>query len=120
MHTPDELAVAIGCVAPIVLVNQRDRATGKVIAGQAAAMAPLLPQDATCLACGGISRLDQVRTLRRAGYDGIVLGRALLGDRNNANALMAAITDEKPTSRVIELISVPRITEPEEQNSDFE
>ena len=48
-----------------------------------------LPPDATCLACGGIQRIDQVRALRRAGYDGVVLGRVLAGP--DGDALLAQI-----------------------------
>jgi indole-3-glycerol phosphate synthase len=94
--------------AGILLVNERDRATGSLVVGQAAAIAPLLPPDAQTLACGGISRIDQVRTLRKAGYDGIVLGRALAGDPRDAQALMRAIAAELPLQRWSEPISVPR------------
>ena len=57
--------------------------------GHASAIAPALPPDATCLACGGILRIDQVRALRRAGYDGVVLGRVLAGP--DGDALLAQI-----------------------------
>ena len=109
VHTPDELTVASECGASLILVNERDRATGELVVGQAAAMAPLLPPDCQCLAGGGISRIDQVRTLRRAGYDGFVLGRALFGgDPNDADALMMAIFEEPKLQRVSEPISVPK------------
>ena len=109
VHTPDELTVASECGASLILVNERDRATGELVVGQAAAMAPLLPPDCQCLAGGGISRIDQVRTLRRAGYDGFVLGRALFGgDPNDADALMTAIFEEPKLQRVSEPISVPK------------
>eukprot|EP00964_Phaeocystis_antarctica_P059083 scaffold35062_cov60-Phaeocystis_antarctica.AAC.2 len=69
--------------------GQRDRATGRLVLGHASALAPALPPDATCLACGGIQRIDQVRALRRAGYDGVVLGRVLAGP--DGDALLAQI-----------------------------
>ena len=108
IHTPDELTVAAECGAGLLLINERDRATGKLVIGQAIGLAPLLPPDATCLACGGLSRLDQVRMLRRAGYDGFVLGRSLLGDPRIADALMAALMAEEPIQRAVELIRVPK------------
>ena len=37
VHTPDEVAVAAGCGAGILIVNERDRATGQLILGQASA-----------------------------------------------------------------------------------
>lgn len=76
VHTPDELRVADECAASILLVNERDRATGELVPGQAAAMAGLLPEDSICLACGGLTTVEQLRELRAAGYDGFVLGRA--------------------------------------------
>lgn len=126
--------MATECGASLILVNERDRATGELVNGQAVGIAALLPPDVTCLACGGISRLDQVRararlpraplpipcassrhassrqvrTLRRAGYDGFVLGRSLLGDPRDAEALMAAIAAEQPVQRWSEVISVPK------------
>jgi len=108
VHTPLEVAGATVCGASLILVNERDRATGELVNGQAVGIAALLPPDVTCLACGGISRLDQVRTLRRAGYDGFVLGRSLLGDPRDAEALMAAIAAEQPVQRWSEVISVPK------------
>ena len=110
VHTPDEVTVAAECGAGLLLINERDRATGELVLGQAASLAPLLPPDTTCLACGGINRLDQVRALRRAGYDGFVLGRALLGDPRTAEALMHAIAREEPLQRWGEHVRVPTQT----------
>ena len=108
VHTPDEVTVAAECGASIILVNERDRATGEVVLGQAAGIAPFLPPDATCLAGGGIARIDQVRKLRRAGYDGFVIGRALYGgDPRDAEALARALSNEPPLQRWGEAISVP-------------
>ena len=109
VHTPDEVTVAAESGAGLLLVNERDRATGRLIKGQAAALAPQLPADATCLATGGISRLDQVRVLRRAGYDGVVLGRVLAEDPAGADVLVSAIADEAPSDRWSELVSVPTV-----------
>jgi len=108
VHTADEIAVAAGCNAGILLVNERDRASGELIVGQAASVAPLMPPDTVCLACGGISRIDQVRTLRQAGYDGFVIGRALAGDPRSTEALMSAIAAEPPRQRWAEPISIPQ------------
>lgn len=114
VHTPQELEVAAECGAGLILVNERDRATGELVVGQAASIAPLLPPDATCLATGGLARIDQVRTLRRAGYDGFVLGRSLCGDPRDAEALMKAIADEPVGQRWSETISVPVRSQPPE------
>ena len=111
VHTPEEVTVASESGAGILLVNERDRATGQLVTGQAAGLAPLLPPDVMCLACGGISRVEHVRALRRAGYDGFVIGRALLGDPRTADKLMSAIEAEAPTQRWSEVITLPSKTQ---------
>ena len=117
VHTPDEVTIAAECAAGMLLVNERDRATGELVVGQAAAIAPLLPPDAQCLACGGIARIDQVRTLRRAGYDGIVLGRALAAEPKAVQALMGAIRAEPTTQRATEAIRVPVRSRPQDDQA---
>ena len=42
-----------------------------------------------------------------AGYDGFVIGRALLGDPLSAEALMASIIEEEPMPRFFEVLSIP-------------
>ena len=98
VHTADELALASELAASLIVVTERDRATGQLVPGQAAALAPALPPDSLCFACGGIGRLDQVRTLRRVGYDGVVLGR-VLGD-SRGEQLLAAIGAEDDRDEV--------------------
>ena len=61
----------------------------------------------------------QVRTLRKAGYDGVVLGRALAADPLDAEALVRAIRDEAYAPRMIEQISVPARSRPAEEE-DFQ
>ena len=102
------VCVCACCAQGLLLVNERDRATGELVIGQAAGMAPLLPPDATCLACGGIKRVDQVRTLRRAGYDGVVLGRSLAGDPRDVEALLVDLAAEPSLQRWAEPVSVPK------------
>ena len=99
----------LACVVALVNAQQ--------LPGQAAAIAPLLPPDAQCLACGGIARIDQVRTLRRAGYDGIVLGRALAAEPKAVQALMGAIRAEPTTQRATEAIRVPVRSRPQDDQA---
>ena len=84
VHTRDEIELAAECGASILLLNERDRATGKLVRGQATTLAPSLPPDATLLACGAIESAAYARALRSAGYDGVVLGRSLVGSRGRA------------------------------------
>ncbi|KAL1511722.1 hypothetical protein AB1Y20_005010 [Prymnesium parvum] len=106
VHTPEELCVATELGASLVLVTERDRATGQLVSGQAAALAPAIPPDVVCLACGDIRRLDQVRTLRRAGFDGVVIGR-MFGSLEGP-LFAEQLMKEEPWQRVAEMVQVPR------------
>mmetsp|Transcript_24640 Transcript_24640/g.40871 ORF Transcript_24640/g.40871 Transcript_24640/m.40871 type:complete len:310 (+) Transcript_24640:16-945(+) len=103
VHTSDELQLAIECGASLILVNERDRARAVVMSGQAASLATLLPPDVTCLACGGINSIEQVRTLRRRGFDGAVLGRAWQGP-NGKHLVEQIMREEFPPQRIAEII----------------
>lgn len=103
LHHAAQVVLASECGASLILVNERDRATGQLVPGQARALAPALPLDATCLATGGITTIEQVRQLRNAGYDGVVLGRAYPGSLGRQ--LVDAILREEPRSRIVERIT---------------
>jgi len=102
VHTTEEIELAAECGASLFLVTERDRERGVLVPGQACAVAPALPGDAISLACGGISTMQQVRELRGAGYDGVVLGRALAAA--GAKALMDDIRAEEWSQRLAEPI----------------
>jgi len=107
VHTADEVRLAAECGASLFLVNERDRSNGVLVTGQAASLAGVLPQDATCIAGGGISTIEQVRTLREAGYDGVVLGRSWPG---TGGTQLVREVREQPTEgeqRLAEVIRVP-------------
>jgi phosphoribosylformimino-5-aminoimidazole carboxamide ribonucleotide (ProFAR) isomerase len=103
LYHASQALLASECGASLILVNEWDRATGQLVVGQARALAPALPLDATCLATGGITTIEQVRELRNAGYDGVVLGRAYPGSRGRE--LVDAILQEEPRSRIVERIA---------------
>tara|TARA_B110001452_G_scaffold130232_1_gene108207 strand:+ start:2076 stop:3074 length:999 start_codon:yes stop_codon:yes gene_type:complete len=114
VHTRDEIDLAVQEHAPILLVNERDRATGELYYGNACALAQMMPPETTMLACGGIERIDHVRKLRASGYDGVVLGRALAGPRadellaqiaaDNEQFVAAAEEEHGGNGRVVEVI----------------
>lgn len=109
VHTRDEIELAVQEHAPILLVNERDRATGQLYYGNACALAAAMPPETTMLACGGIERIDHVRKLRAAGYDGVVLGRALAGSR--ADELLAQIAADSEQREGAEGGSAGRVIE---------
>ncbi|KAJ1453450.1 hypothetical protein M885DRAFT_279531 [Pelagophyceae sp. CCMP2097] len=90
VHTPDECTFALSQGATLLLVNSRDRATGQLHKGQAAGLRHLIPPNIVSVACGGISTLQDVQIHADAGYDGVMLGRALVGgDPEEARKLVA-------------------------------
>ena len=111
-----QVRLASDCGASLFLVNERDRATGELVPGQACALAPLLPPDAICLATGGVSTIEQVRDLRKAGYDGIVLGRAYPGTQGRE--LLREIGEEELQQRIVERIYTGKMWPNDEGGGD--
>lgn len=85
VHTPDEVLFAIESGATAILVNRRSRATGLVDRDLAIQLGALIPGHVLSLATGNFcahadgERIDsaEIEALLEAGYDGIVVGRAL-------------------------------------------
>lgn len=122
VHTRDEIDLAVQEHAPILLVNERDRATGELYYGNACALAPAMPPETTVLACGGIERIDHVRKLRAAGYDGVVLGRVLASPRADELLAQIAADDEQHegpegsgAGRVLEVIQADTPSQPSDR-----
>ncbi|KAL3921644.1 MAG: hypothetical protein SGPRY_004832 [Prymnesium sp.] len=118
VHTPEELSVATELGASLILVTDRDRATGKLVSGQAVSLAPAIPPDVTCLACGDVRRLDQVRTLRRAGFDGVAIGR-MFGSIEGPG-FVERMLQEEPWQRLAEVVQVPLTAFDQEDSEEGE
>ena len=81
-HTPEEVTVAVEAGASYILVNRRDRLTNEIHLAQPFAVRDLLPPGnvLTILATGGVETPEECRELLDAGYDGVVMGQALVGN----------------------------------------
>lgn len=98
VHTPDEVLFAIESGATVILVNRRSRATGAIDEGRAIQLGALIPGHVLSLATGGYcahadgERIDsaEIEAVLEAGYDGIVVGRALCSEANPAASLQRA------------------------------
>jgi indole-3-glycerol phosphate synthase len=88
IHDEDDLDAAAGCGARIIGVNCRDLRTLKVDPDRCLKMADLLPRDCIRVAESGVSRPDQIRALRAARYDAVLVGEALM--RSAAPAALLA------------------------------
>lgn len=99
VHTREELDAALAAGADIVGVNNRDLAQLEVDLSTFESIAPAVPGDVTLIAESGISTPADVRRMRAAGADGLLIGSAIMdGDvRENTRRLT-------------------RVTEPEREN----
>ena len=78
IHDEDELAVAVAAAAPAIGVNQRDLVTFEVDHVRAERMAGVIPTSVVKIAESGVRDANDASTLRRAGYDAILVGETLV------------------------------------------
>lgn len=90
-HDADEVARAVAAGATIVGVNHRDLGTFEMNMDLAARMRPLIPPDRLVVAESGIKTADDVRRLRAAGIDAILVGETLMQAPDPAAALRALV-----------------------------
>jgi indole-3-glycerol phosphate synthase len=96
VHTADELREALDAGASIVGVNNRDLGRLRVDLETFERVAPEVPDDVTVIAESGVSTPEDVRRMRTAGADGLLVGSAIMdGDvRTNTERLTNAETQE--------------------------
>jgi phosphoribosylformimino-5-aminoimidazole carboxamide ribotide isomerase len=91
--TPRELAercAELGVARLLVTSAARD---GSLAGPDLALLRDVLPVGIPVLAAGGISSLDDLRSVRDAGCEGAIVGSALLAGRFTLGAALAAVTD---------------------------
>jgi indole-3-glycerol phosphate synthase len=94
VHTKNELDAALQAMAQNLLVTNFDRISGTYYPQQAERLVSLFPGSGpiVALACGGIESAEQIRELLCAGYDGVVVGKAIMGNAR-APSLIQAVRD---------------------------
>jgi indole-3-glycerol phosphate synthase len=90
-HAADEVARAVAAGANIVGVNHRDLGTFEMNMDLAARMRSLIPPDRLVVAESGIKTADDVRRLREAGIDAVLVGETLMLAPDPAAALRALL-----------------------------
>jgi len=81
-HTRNEVQRALNAMATNILVSNYDRVSQKYHPEQAIKLAGLFPGSGgpiICLAGGGIETPDQMKRHLAVGYDGVVVGKAVMG-----------------------------------------
>ena len=85
VHDREELARAIDAGATVVGVNNRDLAELVVDLGTFESVAPEAPDDVTLIAESGIATPADVRRMRAAGADALLVGSAIMDGDVEAN-----------------------------------
>ncbi len=77
-HTRDEVERAVSCGAEIIGVNNRDLATFEVDLGTSVRLRDAIPDGCVAVSESGISTPEDVRRLRDAGFDALLIGEAFM------------------------------------------
>ncbi|QAU11956.1 indole-3-glycerol-phosphate synthase [Halorubrum sp. BOL3-1] len=85
VHDRDELVAALDAGATTVGVNNRDLAALDVDLGTVESVAPRVPDDVTLIAESGIGSPADVRRMRAAGADALLVGSAIMDGDVEAN-----------------------------------
>jgi indole-3-glycerol phosphate synthase len=81
-HTYNEVKAALDALATNIMVSNRDRITGELIPDQAIKLAGMFPGSGgpiITIAGGGVTNTDQMKKLLAVGYDGVVVGKTVMG-----------------------------------------
>lgn len=97
-HTRDEFETALAAGATIIGINNRDLAKLEVDLETFEHVASVAPDDVTLIAESGIRTLADVKRMRAAGADGLLVGSAIMdGDvRANTERLTSAGQTQQP------------------------
>jgi indole-3-glycerol phosphate synthase len=87
VHDEKELQVALDAGADLVGVNQRDLVTFAVDHERAVRMGSAIPDAVVSVAESGVRGRDDAISLRRAGYDAVLVGEHLVTSDNPERAL---------------------------------
>ncbi|AFO59344.1 indole-3-glycerol phosphate synthase [Natrinema sp. J7-2] len=79
VHDRDELETALEAGADLIGVNNRDLATLEVDLETVESVAPNVPEDVTLIAESGVSSPGDVRRMREADADALLVGSAIMG-----------------------------------------
>ena len=87
IHNEAELETALQVNASIIGVNQRDLVTFQVDHDRAVRMAALIPGNIVRVAESGVRDRSDAQSLRRAGYDAVLVGESLVTSTDPAASI---------------------------------
>lgn len=92
-HTRNEVEQALEIVAPTIMINNYDRIGQTLHPEQAIRLAGMFPGSGgpiICLAGGGIADTQMMKRHLAVGYDGVVVGKAIMGSPSAPEFIRAA------------------------------
>lgn len=92
IHDEAELEHALAADATLIGVNQRDLVTFQVDHDRALRMAGAIPDHAVKVAESGVRGSNDATSLRRAGYDAVLVGESIVTSGDPAAAISALIS----------------------------
>jgi indole-3-glycerol phosphate synthase len=92
IHDEAELEHALAAEANLIGVNQRDLITFRVDHDRALRMAGVIPGHAVKVAESGVRGADDASSLRRAGYDAVLVGESIVTSGDPAAAIAQLIS----------------------------
>ncbi|MDP9146311.1 MAG: indole-3-glycerol phosphate synthase TrpC [Acidobacteriota bacterium] len=96
VHTAEELTRALGASARIIGVNNRDLKTMTVRNETSLELIDQIPDDCIAVSESGIRSHEDILNLRRAGFDGFLIGEHLMLSTDPAVALTALLGSGQP------------------------
>ena len=87
VHDEDELEHALALDTKLIGVNQRDLHTFEVDRKRAVRLGRLVPDGVLKIAESGVESAGDVAALARAGFDGVLVGEALVRSRDRSSAV---------------------------------
>ena len=102
VHTREELERALDVDAEIIGVNNRDLGKLEVDLDTFERLAPRVPEDVTLLAESGVTSVADVRRMRAAGADALLIGTAIMDGDVGANTERLTTADAERASRAAE------------------
>lgn len=99
VHDADELEAAVDAGASVIGINNRDLAKLEVDLGTFEEVAPTAPDDVTLVAESGVSTVEDVRRMRAAGADALLVGTAIMKGNITENARRFATAARETTTQ---------------------
>lgn len=98
VHDVDELEMAVAAGASIIGINNRDLAKLEVDLGTFEDVAASAPDDVTLVAESGVSSVEDVRRMRAAGADALLVGTAIMQGSVTENTRRFATATRETTN----------------------